>query len=420
MSLHDEPSHDDLAELDLTAAQADDLTALLRGAAARVEVPAPAAPVRYSSRRPPTRWLAAAALVVVAAIGAGWWFTADDGERVQSGPADPSTPPVTVAPHVLEQTGVWRLPEGLDGYELVAAQSTGFSSGWEGSAPGRLAVDDPADPQRWMLVEAYNQFGVPPATARAVELSDEVNGFTVSWGTSGPIWFQLEPTSVDAVVSGAVSGIGQAELERVLAEVFAAPGNLSRGEGFDASIDQLTERFALTDGTRFDWDGSSNTTHGGAGARPSIELTLMGDPGVPNPGDGPGGPEVAVQIAGTDGAPAWAQLLRFELSGDLSLIAAQDQGLAGPPTYSMRRRPDLGRNVIETLVARSGTRSPPLLSVFTDDGVLITANLALVAVDIVTEALSEAEQLRIINSLVAMSEDEFAERLSAAGVEFGD
>ena len=54
MSLHDEPSHDDLAELDLTAAQADDLTALLRGAAARVEVPAPAAPVRYSSRRPPT------------------------------------------------------------------------------------------------------------------------------------------------------------------------------------------------------------------------------------------------------------------------------------------------------------------------------------------------------------------------------
>jgi hypothetical protein len=129
---------------------------------------------------------------------------------------------------------------------------------------------------------------------------------------------------------------------------------------------------------------------------------------------------VAVQIAGTDGAPAWAQLLRFELSGDLSLIAAQDQGLAGPPTYSMRRRPDLGRNVIETLVARSGTRSPPLLSVFTDDGVLITANLALVAVDIVTEALSEAEQLRIINSLVAMSEDEFAERLSAAGVEFGD
>ena len=66
MSLHDEPSHDDLAELDLTAAQADDLTALLRGAAARVEVPAPAAPVRYSSRRPPTRWLAAAALVVEA------------------------------------------------------------------------------------------------------------------------------------------------------------------------------------------------------------------------------------------------------------------------------------------------------------------------------------------------------------------
>ncbi len=55
---------------------------------------------------------------------------------------------------------------------------------------------------------------------------------------------------------------------------------------------------------------------------------------------------------------------------------------------------------------------------FTDDGVLITANLARAAVDIGTEALPEVEQLRIINSLVAMDEDEFHRHLDSLGVEF--
>ncbi len=403
----------------------DELRAAMRRAAAGVEVPPtpsmPSLPTRPSTTRRFAPLLVAAAVVLIAGLGA-WAILGDDGSRrVESGPARPDDtdgPHVTIDPTVLEQTGVWRLPEGLDDVTLVAAQSTGFSTGFEGSAPGRLAVDDPDDPQRWMMVQAYNEFGVAPRASRPFTVSDEVEGFTVSSGMGSMIWFQIEPTSVDAVVSGTVSGIDEQQLTDALTEIFAAPGNSMPGEGFDSSIEQLTEQLGLTDSEIYDWDGDANTTHGGEGSRPSIELTLMDDASVPNPGDGLGGPEVTVSIAGTDGAPTWAQMLRYELMGDASLVAGADAGLTDIPTYSMHRRPDLGPQVIETRAALSGVRTPPILTVFTDDGVMLSANLATTATTIGSEGLTEAEQLRIINSLVAMDEQAFLDRLDADGIEF--
>lgn len=407
----------------------DELRAAFQRAATGIDVP-PTPPMPAVSSEPPSvpapvarrfgALLVAAAVVLVAGLGA-WSVLHDEGSRrVDSGPARPDEtdgPPVTLAPEVLEQSGVWRLPEGLDGYELVGVQETGFSSGWAGDAPGRLVVDDPEDPRRWLMVEAYDQFGVAPAAARSFRASDEVEGFVVSSGDGAPIWFQIDPVSADVVVSGAAFGVDEAELVDALTEVFAAPGNSMPGEGFDASIELLTERFGLTDGEILAWQGEDLAMLGGADAsQPSIELTLVDTMG---PGGSPTGPEVVVRIAGTDGAPAWAQILRLELTGDLSFIAAEEQGLGGPPTYAVRRRPDLGRNIVETRVARSGLISPPLLSCFTDDGVLLSADHANATSDPVpAEAMAATEQLRIISSLVAMTDAEFVERLAAAGIEF--
>ena len=124
-------------------------------------------------------------------------------------------------------------------------------------------------------------------------------------------------------------------------------------------------------------------------------------------------------LSGTDGAPAWAQRLRFEQQADLSSIALDDVGPG--VVYRATPRPELGRNVLEMSSSSDGMPTVTSLLVFTDDGVMISVARA-ATIDQVRrtgrDPLPEAEQLRIVNSLRAMSESAFTEQLTALGVEF--
>ena len=132
---------------------------------------------------------------------------------------------------VLEQTGIWRLPEDLDGYRVVGAQDGGSFDSSSVDTPGVLAVDDPEDPQRWLLVQAYDELGELdelPAGTRQVELSDEVTVTLVP--TSGSTWFRVAPTgdvSGYLPISGSALGIDEAELTELLAERFGTVGALA-------------------------------------------------------------------------------------------------------------------------------------------------------------------------------------------------
>ena len=133
---------------ELTGPEADRLRALLHRAADSLDVTTPDhLEIEPARRRPnPGRWLgAAAAVLVVAAIGAAWWLSGDDGQRIDTGPAEP---PVTVAPQVLEESGIWRLPEGLDGYRIVGARADDASSVYNADRPGVVEVDDPGPGSR--------------------------------------------------------------------------------------------------------------------------------------------------------------------------------------------------------------------------------------------------------------------------------
>lgn len=402
-------------EPELSTDESDRLRGLLDRAAASVQVPdrdVPAGTSRRarSSYRRGAAWSAAAAVVLLGGIGVWLAVGGPDGPEIDAGPATETEqgPPVTISPTVLDETGVWRLPEGLDGFQLAAVNETGFSSGWS-SAPGVLAVDSPDDPQRWVLVEAYDQFGVVPASARTHQISEYVTAAIIGPAPGNTsLWFQLEAGDgpYDAVVSGVVDGVDEPSLVAALAEAFAAPGNLMNGEGFDAGVEMLLEALGLTDAETIRWAGDDN--HAGDGSsRPSIELTLLD----------PAGREAVVQIAGSAGTPGWAEAIRFELTGDLSSIAYQEQGLGSSFDYRMVRRNDLGPNVVETTPSLSGWRGEPLLTVFSDDGVMISTDLASAATEPQGAHLTIDEQLQVINSLRSMSEQEFLRRAAASGAD---
>ena len=414
MTPHDEPTHDDLTELDLTAAQAGDLTALLRGAAARVEVPAPAAPVRHSSRRQPTRWLAAAALVLVAAIGTGWWFSTGDGERVQSGPANPSTPSVTVAPHVLEQTGVWRLPEGLDDTRVVDANRT--------SAVGDLlfAFDDPDDPTRWIALGPYElRPSLPHEDVVRHPVTDGVA--LVDWSADGAEWTGYEVLVDNGMGTGdspaltvIAQGLGRDQVLDLVRSTFPNRAALIEPDRLIAALAAID----LPDDLHASWDEADLVaTFGEPGSESStftdLQVTLLDDAGG----------EIVVSLSDAT-ASATAVQLSMEVT---SAIMSTNRGDA--VVYRSHPRPDLGDGVLEYTFGAAGdgpTERDGTILIVTRDGVMISATRAVLVSADDPEAspdawpLTEAEQLRIINSLQSMNESEFRTELGRLGASHSD
>jgi hypothetical protein len=401
-----------MSDTELTDTEADRLRDVFHRAAGALEVTTPdldsvdlraATPVR----RGRGRWLfAAAAVLVVVALGAGWWLTATGEDRVDTGPAEP---PVTVAPQVLEQTGIWRLPEDLDGYRVGGAQDGGSFDSSSVDTPGVLAVDDTEDPTRWLMVQAYDELGeldAAPAGTRQVELSDEVTVTLVP--TSGSTWFRVAPTGDTAgspPISGSALGIDEAELTRLLA------GNLGTVGELEATADSTDTLEALLDDAGFGddrivWQGAGD---GGPGSRnQQVQVSLAGDDGS----------EVTI-IMNRGDSTAWSAAVRLRLNAEL--ISISSAGTA-QGTISVRPRPELGPNVLENVAEVPGQPPATYLAVLSDDGAWLTAlptfSSATGLEPATSTTLPEEDQLRIINSLRAMSEDEFRARLAELGAEF--
>jgi hypothetical protein len=399
-----------MSDTELTDTEAARLRQLLHRAADSLAVDTPDADsidLQPDAGRPGRgRWFFAAAAILAVVVGGAVWLQAgDDAERIDTGPAEP---PVTVAPQVLEQAGVWRLPEGLDGYRIVGSEDAGSSLS-SADQPGVLAVDDPDEPQRWLLVQAYDELGQLPPDARVVPLSDQVDVALVA--TTRSTWFRLAPTGAGAgppgevVVTGSALGIDEAELLALLTERFSTVDAVSTAGSSTASMEAVLDDAGFG-GDRLVWQGGAADPGPGFGGE-AIRVTLA------DHSDG----EFVIGLTG-GATPPWAQITRLRLVADLmSLPNAQDPGSM---RRELRTRPDLGRGVIESTYTADGMETVRGLAVLTDDGVLINVSpVAMVRPDARTmPLLAIDEQLRIINSLRSMSEDEFRARLAELGAEF--
>ncbi|MFN7150627.1 MAG: hypothetical protein ACK4V6_14275 [Microthrixaceae bacterium] len=399
-----------MSDLELTEHESDRLRELLHRRADRIQVTTPqfdvVSPSDETPRRTNGRWFAAAAVVLVlAAVGGAWWLSSDDGaDRIDSVPAEPT---VTVAPQVLEQDGIWRLPEGLDGYQVVGAQDGGsFDSSMDGT-PGMLAVDDLADPQRWLMAQGYDELGELPESTREVQLSDQVTASLIP--IDGSTWFRLAPTTAPttgAVVSGSALGFDEAELIGLLTEHLGTFATLTDANSSSAPFAPLLADAGLGPesgrGEALEWEGNGD---GGPGSsNQQLQVTLASDDGT----------EVLV-VMNQDKSPPWAVAVRLRLTAELLSF----QSLGTPQgSLSVRPRLDLGRNVLEN-IATTPTGTASSIVAITDDSTWISATPSyMAAADEPPAPLSEDEQLRIINSLRAMSEDEFLNELSELGAEF--
>ena len=396
-----------MSDTELTETEAERLRQLLHLAADSLEVTTPdagPADLHPGAQRPGRgRWLfAAAAILVVVAVGAAWWLAADDADRIDSGPAEP---PVTVAPQVLEQAGIWRLPEGLDGYRVVLAQDGGSFDSSSVDSPGVLAVDDPDEPTRWLMVQAYDELGEVPGNARQVALSDAVTASLVP--TEGSTWFRITPAgegSSEQVVSGSALGIDEVELTALLTEHFGTTDSLASAGDSTAAMEAMLDDAGVGE-DRLVWQGDGD---GGPGSsNEQVQVTLAGDDGA----------EVVVIMNQADD-PAWSVAVRLRLTAEL--LSLSSAGTA-QDTLSIRPRTELGRNVLENVASVPGQPSASSLVVISDDGAWISAFPAVATATgspAAPTTLTVEQQLRIINSLRAMSEAEFRDRLSELGVEF--
>lgn len=389
-----------MSDTELGEREAAHLRGLLHRAAAQVEVPDRTSldvPLpREPRRKGPGRWLAAAAVVALAGVGTLWWLGTPE-ERIETVPADPT---VTVARHVLEERGIWRVPEGLDGYRLASAM--GPSAMTVGIL---LAVDDVDEPSRWISLAAHGVEIPLDERTRVVELSDGLELLLRPVDGQDRITrYGLVLGGSSAYVTGTYRGVDDDEVVEVLSEAFADGEALAHPEGRAEAL----RRVRLPDGlvpTRS--PGDVTFEQWGVAT-----LTLEADDGT----------EVAVTLQHTGLPPAVAALHLRLLYLDLAA-----QGGSGETSFSheLEPRPDLGAHVLQ-LHARIGEQPAGAavnrIIVITDDGTVVTA--ARVAGQdqlLAAEPLGEEEQVRIVNSLRSVaSEAAFRAAVEAAGAEFVD
>ncbi len=405
-----------MSDTELTETEAARLREVFHRAAGALEVTTPDLDTFDLQAATPRRrgrgrgLFAAAAVLVVVALGAGWWLTATGEDRVDTGPAEP---PVTVAPEVVEQDGIWRLPEGLDGYTVVGAQDGGSFDTSSVDTPGVLAVDDPEEPARWLLVQAYDELGELdqlPSGTRQVALSDEVTATLVP--TSGSIWFRLMPTGdgpAEPVISGSALGIDEGALTELLADRFGTVGGLAAAADSTDTLEALLDDAGFGENHRLVWQGAGD---GGPGSRNAqVQVSLAGEDGT----------EVTV-ITNQSDSPAWAAAVRLRLTAEL--ISTISSGGTQQGTIAVQPRPDLGPNVLESTTEVPGQPPAVYLTAISDDGTSISALPTFTSATGLEPAspasLPEEQQLRIINSLRAMSEEQFRARLAELGAEFAE
>lgn len=395
-----------MSDIELTEHESDRLRELLHRRADRIQVATPqfdvVSPTHGPHRRGNGRWFAAAAVVLVlAAVGCAWWLSSDGTDRIDTVPAEPT---VTVAPQVLEREGIWRLPEGLDDYRIAGAQDRGSSDSSSLDAHGVISVDDAEDPQRALFLRQYDELGADPDDARLVTWSGEVEAAFVA--TADSTWFRVAPAgepSGEQTVSGSAIGIGETELTELLRAQLGTRNALRTVAEGTEKMEAILDDAGLGD-DRIVWQGNGD---GAPGSRSQqLEIVLQGDDDT----------EVAILLHRAD-APAWVRSVQNRMTADL--ISWRSRGTPAGELL-VHPRPDLGSNTLQVTEKLPDTEPTTYLLVHSDDGTSISAVVARAAgtaAEPPIRTLTEEQQLRIINSLRAMPEDEFRAQLAELGVE---
>lgn len=388
-----------MSDTELTEREAARLRELLGRAADRIEVVTPGfdTVVPYPSQRRdrPRGWLAAAAVVVVAAVGVVWWWAAADGERIDAGPVDA---PTAVAPEVLEETGMWRLPEGLDGYRVTSAMVV------SGVQRVLIAVDDVDEPTSWLTLSDFGVSMPLDDATRVVELGDgrELVLRPVE-GADGVTRFGLRHQDSSAYLTGTYHGIDDEDLIAALSDTLPDAATLTSPD---------LRRAALVDAELP--AGLIATWGPDASLEQPVEASVVGlvdDDGT----------SVSVMLEASELSPGVAAL-RLRLSA-LDLSSIRTGGTPPRSTLEYEPRDDLGPGVLQQRSSWDGhpAGGDGTIVVIAADGTVIMANRAAETDDpLATEPLEEGAQLRIINSLRASSPEQFRVTLDRLGAEFMD
>lgn len=391
-------------DTELSEAEQDRMRTLLRRAADGLHVTTPPVPT-YRSRpsRRRTGWLAAASLLVIAALGATWWATRPERQYqyLDAGPLE-----IRIDPTVVEQTGMWRLPtedSGVDALEVYESQTNlGF----------QLAVDDVESPERWLAI-VPSGFPVTehPDAEPPVTIGDATSAILLhSDDPDDPTWLELTEPGSSGELTMAYQGLGD---EQVLAAATELVGRIGSLTDVDA-VNRALASFVPPDGLVPTWDPERGAVELDPSSAPTSLVGLMTRSAVA------GDTDVSINLRATGLPPAVAQV-ELLLQAEAAQLLAQT---GGPPSPGVLvDRPDLGEGVW----ALSYPESPhDTLMVITEDGVSISAVATVAAVEAGPEdgtdslevaPLTVEQQIHFINSLRAMTEEEFLLELDRRGVD---
>ncbi|MFN7150880.1 MAG: hypothetical protein ACK4V6_15555 [Microthrixaceae bacterium] len=375
------------------------LSDLLRRAADGLDVdPARELPVELTpprhSRRP---WLlAAAVLLIVAGIGAAWLLTnSDDGQRIDTGPADEIDGELD--PQVFDQVGRWRLPSTESGLQVTAA----FESQ---SRPGhQLLVDDRENPTRWVALIPNSwggSWGVADSGPFTVDLESPAQQVDAPPGSQlDADWVQVQGTSRNGGSSARLSltvasnGVPVEDLLELADEVaqlaLEAPNPGAAGHVLAKRIDFGLQ--PVYDGRRFmfSWrDGEPEPDR--------LELTAVDTDGVQ---------QIRVNLVDIGPTAAVASLHERLLIEVRGLDPESDIPLARATP-----RPDIG---VGAFVMHYEGESDSL-HVFAHDGTSLSVEPQ---GTLDNPPLTVAEQLDVLNQLQAVGEQRFVDELARRGLE---
>ncbi len=284
-----------------------------------------------------------------------------------------------------------------------------------------FAFDDPDDPTRWI---AFGRYGLRPSLPNEdVVLHPVVDGVQlVDWSADGAKWTGYEVrvengmgTGDSPVMTVITQGLGRDEVVDLVRSTFPDRAALLEPDRLTAALAAID----LPDGLHPTWDEADLVaTFGEQGPESStfteLQVTLFDDAGR----------EIVVTLSDAT-TSATALKLTMEVA---SATMSTNRGDA--VVYRNHPRPDLGDGVLEYTFGAAGDlpAEPGTILVFTRDGVMISVVRAvLVSADdpearppADVQPLTEAEQLRIINSLQAMTEAEFRAQLGRLGASYSD
>ncbi|HVK75826.1 MAG TPA: hypothetical protein VM734_20990 [Kofleriaceae bacterium] len=386
----------DLLQTDPDPTEEARLRALLHRAVDDLDVPPfedhasiPVTAPAHRSRRAPL--LAAAAVLVVAFGGLAWWASGS-GERIDTSPAE------QVDPFVIEEQGIWRLPNGDSGFEVTEAMesTTRF--------PQQIAVDDVDVPTKLLAIIPGSFVLADQPDAEPAAPFTEHTTMTLLRGESPAevSWLEIAGEGNTGYLTFGYVGLNDDEAQAVARSLVEEIDDEVGALTDTARVDAALRSFQPPAGMAPTWNpedaGIGTGAYDESGPVTSIGLRL----------DGHGSrDDTTVSIRQTFLPQAVA--VKWHRIQTTSSVTAPTTNTNGTPRR-VNIRTNLGRGVLVVNVDGVDT-----VTVITDDGTEITAGN-----NSESEPLTIQQQLDIINSLRSVDEREFRARLDAAGVPIRD